>query len=254
MPLVILVADDDLGIRLCISDFLEASGFTAILAQNGQEALALVTKFQPHLIITDITMPLMDGYELVRHVRQDPAFRLLPVIFLTERNNTLDRVRGYQVGCDVYLPKPFELQELGAVVRNLLDRSQMIQTAWQYTYKDAVPPSPASLAPKDLPPFTTNVGSYWGEQLPSASAERLSDPHGVVQSLTTTLPFALHFTDREQEVLALIVDGLSNVQIGDRLHLSPRTVEKHVSGLLRKTATSNRTELVHFAMKYHLAS
>jgi DNA-binding response OmpR family regulator len=72
----------------------------------------------------------MSGYELVRQVRLEPMTRLLPVVFLTERNDTADRILGYQAGCDSYLAKPFELDELGAIVRNLLDRAQII-TDWR---------------------------------------------------------------------------------------------------------------------------
>ncbi len=81
MALTILVADDDLGTRLSISDYLEAAGYFVISAENGREALKLVEVYQPHLIVTDITMPQMDGWELVRQIRQRPALRLLPVVF-----------------------------------------------------------------------------------------------------------------------------------------------------------------------------
>ena len=82
MPLTILVAEDDLGTRLSISDYLENScGFSVIAAENGKDALALIDSSHPHLIVTDITMPLMDGYEFVRQVRRRPALRLLPVVF-----------------------------------------------------------------------------------------------------------------------------------------------------------------------------
>ena len=108
MPLTILVADDDEGTRLSINDYLEFAGYSVIVAKNGLEALRLVEEKQPHLIITDITMPQMDGYKLIKAVRQNPALRLLPVIFLTERTQVQERIRGYRLGCDVYLPKPFE--------------------------------------------------------------------------------------------------------------------------------------------------
>ncbi len=219
MPLTILVADDDLGTRLSISDYLEQAGYTVVMAANGLEALKLVEEYQPHLIVTDVTMPQMDGYELVRKVRQKPALRLLPVVFLTARTETHERIRGYQVGGDVYLPKPFELQELGVIVRNLLERLQMIELEWR-------------------------------SRNPSASGESVAaqDTHTAVQPISP----ALKLTEREQEVLTLLAEGLSNVQIGDRLHLSPRTVEKYVSSLLNKTDTSNRAELVRFAVDHHL--
>ncbi|MBC6475319.1 MAG: response regulator transcription factor [Hormoscilla sp. GM102CHS1] len=217
MPLLILIAEDDLGTRMAIHDYLEQSGYSAIAAENGKQALEMIAKYQPHLIITDIAMPLMDGYEFVRQVRQQPALRLLPVIFLTARNSTTERIRGYQLGCDLYLPKPFELEELAVVVRNLLDRSQLIESEWR---------SRLQATDKPIPP----------PQTPKRSE--------------TCLEIGL--TSREQEVLILITTGLSNAQIGTTLHLSPRTIEKYVSRLLRKTDTSNRAELVHFAMQHQL--
>jgi DNA-binding NarL/FixJ family response regulator len=220
MPLTILVADDDLGTRLSIGDYLEAMGYAVLRAENGQEALAMVEKFQPHLIVTDVTMPRMDGYEFVRQVRQQPAFRLLPVVFLTARTETHERIRGYQLGCDVYLPKPFELPELGAVVRHLLERLQMIEMEWR-----------------------------------SRSALPSSADHAAMQPINLAAALAkieVKLTKREQEVVLLLSEGLSNAQIGDRLHLSPRTVEKYVSSLLDKTNTSNRAELMRFAIDHHL--
>lgn len=219
MPLTILVADDDLGTRLSISDYLEAAGYSVVSAENGREALKLVEQYQPHLIVTDVTMPQMDGYELVRQLRQRPTLRLLPVIFLTARTETQERVRGYQLGADVYLSKPFELQELGAIVRNLLERLQMIELEWRS--RASVPQTP--------PPIDK-------EALTAAAIEIAN----------------LEITQREQDVLKLLSEGNSNAQIGEQLHLSPRTVEKYVSSLLRKTNTTNRAELVRFVMDHHL--
>jgi DNA-binding NarL/FixJ family response regulator len=224
MPLTILVVDDDLGTRLSIGDYLELSGYSVVAAEDGRKALELVGHCQPHLIVTDITMPHMDGYELVRQVRSQPAFRLLPVIFLTARTNTKERIRGYQLGCDAYLPKPFELEELGAVIRNLLERSQMIQTEWRLRVQATDP---------------------------KAAQEHLETQHQLVLAATPHA-LALNLTPRERDVLALLADGLHNAQIGDRLHLSSRTVEKYVTSLLRKTETTNRAELVRFAMEHHL--
>lgn len=218
MSLTILVADDDLGTRLAITDFLELAGYFVIVAEDGKAALDLVNQYQPHLLITDITMPQMDGYELVQEVRRKPAFRLLPVIFLTERTAIEERIRGYQSGCDVYLPKPFALEELGAVVRNLLERSQLIQSEWRVR----------------LQPSTVDFHDKQNGDIPAVTAATLD------------------LTPREREVLSLLSEGLSNAQIGHQLHLSPRTVEKYVSSLLRKTETANRAELVRFSMDHHL--
>ncbi|MBE9185521.1 response regulator transcription factor [Microcoleus sp. LEGE 07076] len=233
MPLTILVADDDFATRLSITDYLEITGYSVIAAENGKEALGLVEEFGPHLIVTDITMPEMDGYEFVRRVRTRPAFRLLPVIFLTERTSTQERIRGYQMGCDNYLAKPFELQVLAAVIRSLLDRYALIAQA----------PSHAEL---ELAP--TEARSRANSQ-PESDFLTQNSKSGDRASASLNTP---NLTQREREVLDLLTEGLSNVQIGDRLHLSPRTIEKHVSSLFRKTESNNRAELVRFAMEHHL--
>ncbi|MDX2241435.1 MAG: response regulator transcription factor [Leptolyngbyaceae cyanobacterium bins.302] len=229
MPLTILVVDDDPGTRLSIGDYLELSGYIVVVAENGQKALSLVEQYQPHLIVTDITMPAMDGYELVRQVRRQPAFRLLPVIFLTARTNTEERIRGYQLGCDLYLPKPFDLDELGAVIRNLLERSQLIQSEWRSRAQ-----SP------DL------------QKTDTADADQRLEDELAASDLRKAIATSVGLTPREKDVLDLLTEGLSNAQIGDRLHLSPRTVEKYVSSLLRKANSNNRAELVRFAMEHHL--
>lgn len=220
MPFKILVVDDDFGTRLSISDYLELSGYKVITANDGQEGLIMVNKHHPDLIVTDIIMPQINGYELVRRVRQEAEFRLLPVILLTARTQTQERILGYQSGCDIYLPKPFELEELAAAISNLLERSRIIQSEYQLSLQ------------KNLKGADSASNSDFSNEQTTK----------LFESLTT----------REQEVLELLTHGLSNAEIGDRLHLSPRTVEKYVSSLLRKTDTSNRAELVRFAMENHL--
>ena len=220
MPFKILVVDDDLGTRLSIGDYLELSGYEVVTANDGQEGLVMVNKHHPDLIVTDIIMPQMNGYELVRQVRQKANFRLLPVILLTARTQTQERILGYQSGCDLYLPKPFELEELAAAINNLLERSQIIQTEYKLSLQE-------NLNKAD----SRNETDFFNHKETQ-----------LYESLTT----------REQEVLEILTHGLSNAEIGDRLYLSPRTVEKYVSSLLRKTSTSNRAELVRFAMEHNL--
>lgn len=230
MPLTILVTDDNLGTRLSVSDYLEMSGYSVIAAEDGQQALSMIEIYHPHVLVTDINMPRMDGYELVRQVRQKPAFRLLPVVFLTERTSTEERIKGYQTGCDLYLPKPFEMQELGAVIRNLLERSQIIQMELRFTSSETTRSHPQTLA-----------------------SEPTDKVDNTKQGAIAFKPNVFALTKREQQVLDLLTTGLSNGDIGSKLHLSPRTVEKYVSSLLRKTETSNRAELVRFALQNHLA-
>ena len=229
MPLTILVTDDNVGTRLSVSDYLEMSGYSVIAAEDGQQALSMIEIYHPHVLVTDINMPRMDGYELVRQVRQKPAFRLLPVVFLTERTSTEERIKGYQTGCDLYLPKPFEMQELGAVIRNLLERSQIIQTELRFSSPEGMRSHPQT-----------------------QDSELTDKVDNTKQGVIAFKSNVLALTKREQQVLDLLTTGLSNGDIGSKLHLSPRTVEKYVSSLLRKTETSNRAELVRFALKNHL--
>jgi len=252
MSLLILVIDDDPAIRLLVSSSLKQWGYSAIVAENGKEAQKQIEEYQPHLIITDINMPEMDGYELIAWIRQHPTFRLLPVMFLTARTDTEGRIRGYQVGGDAYLAKPFELNELYAVVRNLLERSQLISQLMQWEWR--------------LRLQQQNIEQQKGKtdilQYPSSQEEptiRADVPrHSSYQyyqqerTIDTKTSNNISLTKREQAVLQLLAKGLSNSQIGSSLYLSPRTVEKYVSNLLCKTGTNNRVELVCFAMEHHL--
>jgi DNA-binding NarL/FixJ family response regulator len=232
MPLLILIAEDDPGIRLAVNDYLELSGYGVITAENGDRALLLLQQYHPHLLISDIKMPGKNGYELVKQIRRQPEFRLLPVIFLTEFGTTEERIRGYEAGCDIYLPKPFEMEELGAVIRNLLERSHTIQSELRFSHPEAQHPLDLS----------------WQEQ--ATEIDRKVEPEEVLPIADCFNPIEL--TEREQQVLHLLIQGLSNGEIGDRLHLSPRTIEKYVTSLLRKTDTSKRAELIRFAWEHHL--
>lgn len=229
MSLMILVVDDDPAILLSISDYLHGSGYSVINAENGQDALSLVKQYRPHLVITDIIMPQMDGYELVRLIREQTFFRLLPVILLTSRTKTEEKIFGYQAGCDVYLSKPFELAELGAVVRNLLERSHAIQAEKEFSVH-----------------LAAEAYEYRLSSQSNQSKIKVSEKVSEIENLDISL------TGREQEVLDLLTWGLSNAKIGEKLHLSPRTVEKYVTNLLRKTSTANRAELVRFAIAHQL--
>ena len=220
MPLLILIAEDDPGISLAIKDHLEMWGYSAITAENGEKALLMVEKYHPHLLISDIKMPKKNGYELVKAIRERPELRLLPVIFLTEYDSKNQRIKGYQAGCDIYLPKPFEMDELKAVIRNLLERSQIIHSEIRF--------------------------SSGKNHLVSSELEKDDDFQAM------DLVKSLDLTPREQEVLVLLAKGSSNIDIGHHLHLSHRTIEKYVSSLLRKTETNNRAELIRFSWEHHL--
>jgi CheY-like chemotaxis protein len=128
MPPHVLVADDDIWILRMIATVLEKRGYSIETASDGEDAFqkALVTR--PDLLITDVMMPRMDGWSLVRNLRARQEFANLPVIFLSALASEDDRIRGFRLGADDYLTKPFRFEELDLRVSKTLRRSQTIAT------------------------------------------------------------------------------------------------------------------------------
>lgn len=124
----LLLVDDDPGIRLALQAFLEDAGFSVSVARNAIEGLEIAEKTHPDLVISDIMMPQVDGYRFLQKLRAQPRFRFTPVIFLTAKGQTAERIQGYRHGCDAYMPKPGDPDELVAIVHNLLERSRQFQT------------------------------------------------------------------------------------------------------------------------------
>ena len=122
MPKRLLVVDDDPSLLLAVSETLRAEGYVVVTARRSAEALVRVAERLPELIISDIRMPGMDGYQLARNLRSAPHTRLIPIVFLTAKDETADRVAGFRSGVDAYITKPFEPEELVAIVAGILER------------------------------------------------------------------------------------------------------------------------------------
>ena len=116
----ILVVEDDEKILRQIEFNLQANGFAVETATNGADALAAMMRNKPELLITDIRMPEMDGFELVAALRADEQLADLPVIMLTAKTQDADVTEGYNSGTDLYLTKPFNPAELLRFVRRIL--------------------------------------------------------------------------------------------------------------------------------------
>ncbi|MDQ3745128.1 MAG: response regulator, partial [Acidobacteriota bacterium] len=99
----LLVVDDDPSLLLAVSETLRAEGYEVVTARRGAEAMVRVAESLPDLIISDIRMPGMDGYALVRNLRAAPRTRLVPIVFLTARDETADRIAGFRTGVDAYI-------------------------------------------------------------------------------------------------------------------------------------------------------
>ena len=119
-PPLVLVVDDEENIRFLVESGLQMAGIKTLAAANGREALAMVAEHRPDLIVLDVMMPELDGFETLRRLR-DSGNRT-PVIFLTARDATDDRVKGLTSGADDYVVKPFAIAELIARVELRLSR------------------------------------------------------------------------------------------------------------------------------------
>jgi two-component system OmpR family response regulator len=120
-PNRILVVDDEANICEVITMALRYQGFTVETAPTGRDAIAAVTRFKPHLIVLDVMLPDMEGFDVAERLGAQRAG--VPIIFLTARDATADKIRGLTGGGDDYMTKPFSLEELVARIRTILRRS-----------------------------------------------------------------------------------------------------------------------------------
>ena len=120
----ILVVDDDRDVAQTVELALRRRGFKVAMANSGVEALKVLRRYDPDLVILDVLMPGMGGLEVCRRLRADPKTETLPIIFLTARGQERDRIEGLRAGADDYLSKPFNLEELLLRVNAVLRRSQ----------------------------------------------------------------------------------------------------------------------------------
>lgn len=125
-PKKLLLVDDDPNLILLVKDYLEFRGYEVLTAGNGKEALDVMDGFTPDLIICDVMMPEMDGYSFVEKVRENPDVSWIPVMFLSAKGQSSDRVRGLTTGADVYMVKPFEPEELVAQVESSLKQTERL--------------------------------------------------------------------------------------------------------------------------------
>ena len=208
----VLVVDDDATLRMALTRYLEKRGYLTQGAVSGIEALTLFEQDPPDLVVSDVMMPEMDGFEFCRRLRSIRSGQLVPFIFLSSKGEVEDRVQGHSIGADDYLIKPFEPRELLAKIESQLERTRRIHS--------------------EIVLLMQREGS-------SAS----TNEH------VATIPLPLPLTPAEEKVFWEVIQGYTNKQIGDRLFVSPRTVQTHLSNILSKLQLENRSQLVRFAFE-----
>jgi hypothetical protein len=209
----LLLIDDDPNLILLVKDYLEFRGYRVTTAENGREALEILergantakAREMPDMIICDLIMPEMDGYAFVEKIRQDSRFSGIPVIFLSPNAQSQDKVTGLTTRADVYMVKPFEPEELVALVESSLTQAgRLLKRSTRIHSPDVTP---------------------------------------------LQVPGNVELTPTELKVVQLVAQGLANREIAEKLNVSQRTIESHVSNMLHKTSLHNRTELAQWAIE-----
>jgi DNA-binding NarL/FixJ family response regulator len=221
----ILLVDDEEDLRLAVGQYLDDQGYQVTACADAATALAMARQRRPSLIISDVRMPGgMDGLDFLQTVRADSALVDLPVVLLTARGQTRDRIAGYNAGADAYIPKPFEPTELVSVLDNLLARQKLI--------------SDSAVNVEDLQRAMTDIKHLL--------LEKGGGGAGVGGFVEATNVF---LAPDERQVLDYLCQGLPNKEIAAASFLSTRRVEQLLTSLYRKTDVSNRTELVRWAVR-----
>jgi len=221
----VLIVEDEPDIRELVVHHLKREGYQVSAAASGEEALRQVQAAPPDLVLLDLMMPAMDGLEVCRRLRQDPATASLPIVMLTAKGDEVDRVLGLEIGADDYVVKPFSPKELLARVRAVLRRSR---------------PAPGT-APTTLGELTIDPGTHTvfvGEKI-------------------------LALTPKEFDLLRALVDArgrvLSREFLLDRVwgysrasEIESRTVDVHVRRLRVKLGPEGRRVLTVKSVGYRL--
>jgi DNA-binding NarL/FixJ family response regulator len=145
----ILVIEDEPAMRKNLRKILELEQFLAVLASNGVEGLKLAQKEKPDLILCDILMPEMDGHDVLRLLRADPATAGIPLIFLTAKGEHSDVRTGMNLGADDYLVKPVKISDLLDAITARLERTQHQQTSFKVDFSSAAPLEKLGLSPRE---------------------------------------------------------------------------------------------------------
>ena len=210
MTFKILVADDERDLLNTVRAYLEDAGFQVLVVTNGRDAITAVRHDKPDLVILDLMMPVMDGWETARHIRREGA---IPIIMLTARVDDADKIAGLEMGADDYITKPFSPRELVARVRAVLRR----------THGDLA-----------LEPATLRVGDLVLER-ESYRVTRSGEPIDLTRSEFELLAVLMERPGRVYTRMEL----LDRVQ-GDAFAPYERTIDVHVKNIRAKIGDDSR--------------
>jgi DNA-binding response OmpR family regulator len=176
----ILIVEDSGPIRESLSELLQLRGFNVLTAENGLKAIGVLNSFTPDLILSDIMMPVMDGYQLLEKLRSSKETELIPLIFVTAKVNFNDKIKGLELGADDYIVKPFEYRELELKIQNLLgSRERLIKSITTISKSDITIKSQGFL-------FVKQLEFFMNSKLKDANLQ-ISDLSGLMGMSDSTL-------------------------------------------------------------------
>lgn len=217
----ILVVDDDTTLRTALTRYLEKRRYLVQDAGSGVEAFKIFEKDPADLIVSDVLMPEMDGYEFCRRLRATRSGQLVPFIFLSSKSDVEDRVQGHSIGADDYLIKPFEPKELLAKIEAQLERSrrmnsEIIRLMQSKNSSVQVPtPAPLPLTPAEEKVFWEVIQGYTNKQI----GDHLFVSPRTVQTHLSNILSKLQLENRSQLVRFAFEQGY-------RLPIEPTSQEE----------------------------
>jgi len=216
----ILVVDNDLVFRQALTVDLIQRHYFVQEARSGQEGLSQYESFQPHLILSNVAMPGMDGFSFCRQVRSRADGQLIPFIFLTAKSQLQDLEKAQALRADDYITKPVKLEELNLRIQLHLERADRVNA---------------------------EIVRLLQTQQTDIDLSEKAEPTNLDSPDLAPTDDLLFLTSAEERVFWKVIQGFTNKEISQRLYISPRTVQTHLSNILSKLNLKNRTQLSYFA-------
>ncbi|HSM81283.1 MAG TPA: response regulator transcription factor [Nodosilinea sp.] len=193
----VLVVDDDAILQLALTRRLQDQGFEVLNATSAEEALVLLRTHPADVVVSDVMMPGMNGFEFCHRLRSQPEGAMVPFIFLSSLGELTNRVQGHMIGADDYLVKPFSAQELIAKVKGAIARSQRLHSALQRLIEQSsAQPAPLPLTPAEERVFWEVVQGFTNKQI----GEHLFLSPRTVQTHLSNMLTKLNLENRSQIV------------------------------------------------------
>lgn len=222
----ILVVDDDAKIVRLVRTYLERDGFSVVTAADGPAALEAIERHRPALVVLDLMLPELDGRAVIRAVRRDDEAAATPILIISARGSTLDRITGFEDGADDYLPKPFSPAELVLRVKSILRRT---------TQAPATAPNPATSRSPGTPGTPAAAPRTIVHADLVMDLDRYEVRRGTEPIELTRVEFRLLQTLLEVDGRVLTRDQLLDAVYGrDQSEVMDRTIDVHIGRLRDK--------------------